>query len=161
ERYHLDKADELSSTGVTGYIGGDVLSQLLPLYPTLTYRILVRTEEKGKQIRAQYPEVQILDGGLSNSAILEQESTNTDATVHSADAADNLPIRKSIVTGILQGHTPERPAYWLHTSGAGIFSYIDEDEKIYEIKRAKIFNDWDGIKEIVSNPDHAFHRDVD
>jgi hypothetical protein len=29
------------------------------------------------------------------------------------------------------------------------------------VKRAKIFDDWDGVKEIVSIPDHAFHRDVD
>lgn len=56
------KADEPNSTGVTGYIGGDVLSQLILQYPTFTYRVLVRTEEKGKQIQAYYPQVQIVYG---------------------------------------------------------------------------------------------------
>ncbi|KAJ5766951.1 uncharacterized protein N7511_004567 [Penicillium nucicola] len=154
-------------TGVTGYIGGDVLSQLIVQYPTFTYRVLVRTEEKGKQIQARYPQVQIVYGDLNDSTILKEESAHADIIIpnkpnpDSADAADNLPAAKSIVAGIVQGHTPERPAYWLHTSGAGIFSYIDEDEKTYGMKRAKIFDDWDGIKEIVSIPDHAFHRDVD
>jgi nucleoside-diphosphate-sugar epimerase len=175
------KVDEPNSTGVTGYIGGDVLSQLILKYPTFTYRVLVRTEEKGKQIQEQYPQVQIVYGDLNDRAILQQESANADIiirepiiyaamphrdptnkpTTDSADAADNLPAAKSIAAGIIQGHTPERPAYWLHTSGAGIFSYIDEDEKTYGLKRAKIFDDWDGVKEIVSIPDHAFHRDVD
>ncbi|KAJ6009198.1 hypothetical protein N7522_004214 [Penicillium canescens] len=148
-------------TGVTGYIGGDVLSQLILQYPTFTYRVLVRTEEKVKRIQAQYPQVQIVYSDLDDCAILQQESANADIIIHSADAADNLPAAKSIAAGIIQGHTPERPAYWLHTSGAGIFSYIDEDEKTYGMKRAKIFDDWNGVKEIVSIPDHAFHRDVD
>lgn len=72
-----------------------------------------------------------------------------------------MPAATAIAAGIVQGHTPDKPAYWIHISGAGIFSYLDEDEKTYGLARVKIFNDWDGIQEILSMPDHAFHRDVD
>lgn len=78
-----------------------------------------------------------------------------------ADAADNPTAASAIAAGIIQGHTPERPAYWIHTSGAGIFSYLDEDEKRYGLVRDKVFDDWDDIQEIISIPDHAFHRNVD
>jgi hypothetical protein len=48
-----------------------------------------------------------------------------------------------------------------HTSGAGIFSYIDTDDGTYGIHQDKIYNDWEGIKEITTVPDHAFYRNVD
>ena len=49
----------------------------------------------------------------------------------------------------------------MHISGAGIFSYLDEDEKTDGLARDKIFNDWDDIGEILDIPNHAFHRKVD
>jgi hypothetical protein len=41
------KADEPNSTGVTGYIGGDVLSQLILQYPEYSYAPR-RKENKSK-----------------------------------------------------------------------------------------------------------------
>lgn len=78
-----------------------------------------------------------------------------------ADAADNVPAATAIAAGILQGHSPQRPAYWIHTSGAGIFSYLDTDAQTYGTVRDDIFDDWTGIQRILNIPDHAFHRDVD
>ena len=85
----------------------------------------------------------------------QQSKTDT------ADAADHPTAARAISAGAIQGHTPERPAYWIHTSGAGIFSYLDEDEKRYGLAGDKVFDDWDGIHEITSIPEHAFHRNVD
>lgn len=78
-----------------------------------------------------------------------------------ADAADHLGAAKAIAQGALEGHTEERPVYWLHTSGAGIFSFSDTENKVYGEKGEKIYDDVQDIHEIVSFPDHAFHRDVD
>lgn len=78
-----------------------------------------------------------------------------------ADAADHLGAAKAIAQGALEGHTEEHPVYWLHTSGAGIFSFLDTETKVYGEKGEKIYDDVQDIKEIVNFPDHAFHRDVD
>ncbi|PWY81555.1 NAD(P)-binding protein [Aspergillus sclerotioniger CBS 115572] len=148
-------------TGVTGYIGGDVLSQLHLQYPDIVFRVLVRTADKGKRIQAQYPGVQLLFGDLSNPTLLQQESADADIIIHCADASDNVVAANAIVTGILQGHNPQKPAYWIHTSGAGIFSYLDTDAQTYGMARDDVFDDWYGIQRILNIPDHAFHRNVD
>ncbi|PYI03977.1 NAD(P)-binding protein [Aspergillus sclerotiicarbonarius CBS 121057] len=148
-------------TGATGYIGGDVLSQLQPQYPETIFRILVRTEDKAKQIQSQYPGVQLIHGDLSDTALLQQESADADIIIHCADASDNTGAATAIATGILQGHSAQRPAYWIHTSGAGIFSYLDTDAQTYGTARDDVFDDWDGVQRILNIPDHAFHRDVD
>ncbi|KAJ5700886.1 NAD(P)-binding protein [Penicillium malachiteum] len=85
-----------------------------------------------------------------------------DSIQYTADASDNVAAAIAITAGILQGHTPQRPAYWIHTSGAGIFTYLDTDAQTYGTKRDDIvFDDWDGIERILNLSDHAFHRDVD
>lgn len=66
---------------MTGYIGGDVLSQLFPRYPDFHYRVLARTEEKDKQIKLQYPSVEIIHGDLSDVALLQQESAKADIII--------------------------------------------------------------------------------
>ncbi|KAL4892023.1 NAD(P)-binding protein [Aspergillus ambiguus] len=148
-------------TGATGYIGGDILSQLLPKHPDLSYRLLVPGKDKGERIKSIYPSVGIVYGGLEDDDVLQGESAKADIIIHTADAADHIGAANAICAGILNGHTADRPAYWIHTSGAGIFSYVDTDEKTYGISREKIYNDWDGVQEIVTIPEHAFHRAVD
>ncbi|GKZ33127.1 hypothetical protein AbraIFM66950_002909 [Aspergillus brasiliensis] len=137
-------------TGATGYIGGDLLSVLVSKYPDLHYRLLVRSRDSGQKIKAQYPTVEIVYGGLDNSETLVAESARAD-----------IIIPKAITQGALEGHTEERPVYWLHTSGAGIFSFLDTENKVYGEKGEKFYDDVQDIKEIVNFPDHAFHRDVD
>ncbi|GLA88879.1 hypothetical protein AtubIFM56815_003345 [Aspergillus tubingensis] len=148
-------------TGASGYIGGDLLSVLVSKYPDLHYRLLVRSRDNGQKIKAQYPNVEIVHGGLDDSETLVAESARADIIIHTADAADHLGAAKAIAQGALEGHTEERPVYWLHTSGAGIFSFSDTENKVYGEKGEKIYDDVQDIHEIVSFPDHAFHRDVD
>lgn len=65
-------------TGATGYIGGDVLSQLEPKYPGIIFRVLTRDEQKGKLIKEQHPAVQIVSGDLNDAALLQEESAQAD-----------------------------------------------------------------------------------
>ncbi|TPR11773.1 hypothetical protein CAN33_0050390 [Aspergillus niger] len=148
-------------TGASGYIGGDLLSVLVSKYPDLHYRLLVRSRDSGQKIKAQYPTVEIIQGSLDDSETLVAESARADIIIHTADAADHLGAAKAIAQGALEGHTEEHPVYWLHTSGAGIFSFLDTETKVYGEKGEKIYDDVQDIKEIVNFPDHAFHRDVD
>jgi len=53
------------------------------------------------------------------------------------------------------------PGYLIHTSGTGILSFADTDRKIFGEEAKKVYDDWDGIGEITTLPDHAPHRLVD
>jgi hypothetical protein len=72
-----------------------------------------------------------------------------------------VPAAQAILRGALERNNPTNPVYWIHTSGAGIFSYLDTDKGVYGKRGEKVYDDWEGITEITSLPDHALHRDVD
>lgn len=54
------------------------MATLVAHHPTFSYAALVRTEEKAAQVKAQYPNVRIVLGGLDDSALLEKESAEAD-----------------------------------------------------------------------------------
>jgi N-acetyl-gamma-glutamylphosphate reductase len=74
----LAKLRELSSTGCTGYIGGDALYALVKAHPEYDITCLVRDEKKGKQTSDQYPNIRLIYGDLDNSELLSKESSEAD-----------------------------------------------------------------------------------
>lgn len=79
-----------------------------------------------------------------------------------ADSSDHVGSATAIARGLVAAHTPERPGFWLHTGGAGILTYFDSEvKKSFGEPDAKIFNDYDGVDELVNLPAAAFHRNVD
>lgn len=78
-----------------------------------------------------------------------------------ADASDHVGAAEAIAAGLVAGHTKDKPGYWLHTGGTGILTYEDSDRGVYGEKSDKVYNDLDGVDELVNLPDHAFHRNVD
>lgn len=78
-----------------------------------------------------------------------------------ADASDHEGAAEAIAAGLVAGHTGGKPGFWLHTGGTGILTYTDADSgKLGELSD-KEYNDWSGVRELTSLPDHAFHRNVD
>lgn len=78
-----------------------------------------------------------------------------------ADASDNVGAARAISEGLVLGHSKNNPGYWLHTGGTGILTYFDtRDGKLGE-SSDKVFNDWEGVDELVNLPQEAFHRNVD
>jgi N-acetyl-gamma-glutamylphosphate reductase len=75
---HLGRHSPYNRTGATGYIGGDALVTLFARHPEFSYSVLVRTTEKAKQVKAQYPEIRIVLGDLDDSPLLQQESAAAD-----------------------------------------------------------------------------------
>ena len=61
---------------------------------------------------------------------------------------------------LVAGHTKGKPGYWLPTDGSGILTYEDSDKGVYRNKSDKVYDDWDGVEELVNLPDHSFHREV-
>lgn len=78
-----------------------------------------------------------------------------------ADASDHAGAAKAIAAGLLAGHTKENPENWLHTGGTGILTFEDSDSGVYGNKSEKTYDGWEGVEELLTLPDHAFHRNVD
>ena len=120
--------------------------------------------------------MRIIIGDLDSSAILERESVAADIVCRQFSLfclfrltnstsdwanADHEGAAKSIIKG-LSNHSMERPGLLIHTSGTGILGSHHLTNKIqFGDSSDKVFNDWDGIKEVTSLPDSAPHRNVD
>ncbi|KAF2128672.1 NAD dependent epimerase/dehydratase family protein [Dothidotthia symphoricarpi CBS 119687] len=148
---------KLFITGATGYIGGDALYVVANAYPDLEITALVRNSDKGGKVAAQFAKIRLAYGDLDSSELLTKEAAQADIVLHCADA-DHVGAAKALVAGLAQRQTP---SYLIHTSGTGILSFADFERKTYGVKNEKVFDDWDGIDEVVSLPDTAVHRDVD
>lgn len=70
-----------NSTGVSGYIGGDLLSVLTVQYPDYNYRALVRSEKSSELIKAQFPAVEIVQSDLDNLETLRNEGAGADIII--------------------------------------------------------------------------------
>ncbi|KAI9727383.1 MAG: hypothetical protein M1834_008454 [Cirrosporium novae-zelandiae] len=154
-------APSIFITGATGYIGGDALHAIYTQHPGYSYTALVRTEEKGRQVKALYPSIRLVYGDLNDSSLLKEECSKADIVIHTADSSDNVPAAKAIAAGLIAGHSSSHPGFWLHTGGTGILSFEDSKKGVYGEENKKVFNDLTGINELITLPDDAFHRDVD
>ncbi|KAI9147301.1 nucleoside-diphosphate-sugar epimerase [Paramyrothecium foliicola] len=165
-------------TGATGYIGGDALHVLYEQHPDFEFALLVRSEDKAKKVTDQYPKARIVLGGLDDSETIEREAAWADLVIRkcntpmrryalltyqdTADSSDHEGSANAIAKGLVKGHTPERPGFWLHTGGTGILTYFDSEvKKSFGNHDDKVFDDWDGVDELVNLPAAAFHRNID
>ncbi|KIW75406.1 hypothetical protein Z517_10147 [Fonsecaea pedrosoi CBS 271.37] len=148
-------------TGVTGYIGGDALYALSKKHPEWEYCALIRTQEKANRVQQQYPKVRIVLGDLDDSAVLREESAKADIVLHTADASDHEGAARAIAAGLVEGHAPSKPGFWLHTGGTGILTYEDSKNNRLGEWSTKEYNDLSGVDELTHLPDEAFHRNVD
>lgn len=95
--------------------------------------------------------------GQHSPASLHTTNSNPDT----ADASDHVGAANAIAAGLVAGHTKEKPGYWLHTGGTGILTFEDSDKNKYGNKSDKVYDDWEKVDELLTLPDHAFHRNVD
>ncbi|OJJ59626.1 hypothetical protein ASPSYDRAFT_78006 [Aspergillus sydowii CBS 593.65] len=148
-------------TGVTGYIAGDAFHLLHQKHPEYEYTVLVRSQENIDVVKKHYPSVQIVLGDLDNFELLKSQAAKADIVLHAADASDHEGAARAIASGLIEGNSRNRPGYWLHTGGTGILTWEDTKYGRLGLSSEKIYNDWEGIGELTSLPDEAFHRNVD
>ena len=169
-------------TGSTGYIGGDALFHLTSQHPDFTYALLVRSEEKAQAVSSEYPKARIVLGSLDDTDIIRREAAWADIVIRkclhtypsapadsdkrynvdTADSSDNEPSAKAIAEGLREGHSASRPGFWLHVGGTGILTYFDSEvKKSFGELDDKVFDDYDGVEELVNLPAAAFHRNID
>jgi uncharacterized protein YbjT (DUF2867 family) len=70
-----------SSTGATGYIGGEVLHALQHTHPDYEITALIRDNEKAGKVLAAFPKVRVVLADLDNVEIIEEESRKADIVI--------------------------------------------------------------------------------
>jgi nucleoside-diphosphate-sugar epimerase len=147
-------------TGATGYIGGDFLHLVSKAHPEYSVTAIVRDSSKGAPVAAAYPKVRLVYGDLDSVDLIREESAKADIVCHFANC-DHEPSATAIVQGLAEGHSVEKPGFYVHTSGTGILEVDDLIAKAYGVEGSKVYDDWDGIDKVTSLPDQAWHRNVD
>lgn len=87
---------KLNSTGASGYIGGQVLHDTVRAFPDHKITILERHEEKAAKVKAAYPKVNVVIGGLDDAEVVEREASNADVVLstNTASLAFNLLLTR-------------------------------------------------------------------
>ncbi|KAH8425399.1 uncharacterized protein LDX57_003152 [Aspergillus melleus] len=149
-------------TGITGYIGGDAFHLIQNSHQDFEFSALIRSEEKAQQAREKYPALRTVIGDLDDVDKITAEASWADIVIHTADSSDHVGAANAIAKGMVDGHSVDRPGFWLHTGGTGILTYFDSDvRKVFGEHDEKVFNDDDGVDELTNLPSAAFHRNVD
>ncbi|KAI1813978.1 nucleoside-diphosphate-sugar epimerase [Poronia punctata] len=150
-------------TGATGYIGGEALYSISQAHPEIEFTLLVRSEEKAKAVRAEYPNAKFVFGDLDDAAVIQKAASEADIVVHTADSSDHLPAAKAISKGLSEGHTDEKPGYWIHISGTSILQWYDWTHDRYgqDPLPEQKYHDIDDIDRILTFPQQAHHRAID
>ncbi|KAB8208174.1 nucleoside-diphosphate-sugar epimerase [Aspergillus parasiticus] len=152
---------KLFATGATGYIGGDALTAIVAAHPEYEITALARSsEDKAAAINQAFPSVRVVIGSLDDTELLVREAAKADIVCNWADC-NHLSSTRALLDGLSQ-HSPSSPGYLIHVSATNIQTINqalgsiplgDTDEKIYD--------DWDGISEVIGLPDSAPHREVE
>ena len=74
--------------------------------------------------------------------------------------ADNETAVNALTKGLAVS-VKEGSGFYIHTSGSALLFVADIDRKTYGEKSNKVYNDWEGIGEVTSLPEHAPHRKND
>jgi uncharacterized protein YbjT (DUF2867 family) len=65
-------------TGVSGYVGGNLIGRVVEKHPEWHVVVLVRTEEQKKIVLARWPQLEVVIGDLDDSALMIKEGSKAD-----------------------------------------------------------------------------------
>ncbi|KAH7039827.1 uncharacterized protein B0I36DRAFT_2709 [Microdochium trichocladiopsis] len=156
-------AKKVLVTGASGFIGGDALYALEKAHPTWKFSVLVRSKETGAKIKKVHPNVELVIGSLDDFETVSNAAAAADIVLHTADSSDHQGAARAIAAGLRKSHSAQNPGYYIHVSGTGILCWYDADNKRYGEPPLpeQIYNDVEGVDDLLNLPDSAFHRDVD
>ncbi|KAF8994636.1 hypothetical protein BDQ17DRAFT_1311401 [Cyathus striatus] len=109
------------ATGITGYIGGSVVAQLLehPNAESFNITALTRSPEKAEKLKEF---VTPIIGSLSDASLLEKLASEADVVLAMADS-DNMEAAKAILKGLKKRYEKTGTApILIHTSGTGVIA---------------------------------------
>ena len=172
---------KIFATGVTGYLGGDAVHAILAAHPEYEVTSLVRDKTKGAQVAEAHPSIRIVYGDLDDSTLLEEEAANTDIVCSTFYGSFSWPLKEferrvlmpmdltdfahathepsvqALAKGLARRERPG-PGFLIHTMGSGTVIYDDVIQGRYGQGTDKVFNDLEGLAEVLSVPDFARAR---
>ncbi|KAG2158554.1 uncharacterized protein EDB93DRAFT_1245782 [Suillus bovinus] len=143
-------------TGVTGYIGGSVLSELLSHPRAKSFQITALTRSPEKVVPLHSLGVVAVVGSNQDLGTLTEHARNSDVVFACADS-DDLQAAKAILLGLKKRYDETgRVPILIHTSGTGVL--IDNAAGDYATDT--VYSDLD-IPLIETLPKTQPHREVD
>lgn len=79
-------------TGVSGYIGGEVVNVFAKKHPEWQLVTLVRNAEQGKIVKAAYPAVHIVVGSLDDHDLLIEQGKTADVVLRKCIASHSIML---------------------------------------------------------------------
>ena len=110
-------------TGVTGFVGGTVLSCLLKAHPNICVKALIREERDAKELQSVYPNLTPIIGDLSSLSLLISTAAEADFVIHAG--GDNVPAVCAMIDGLASRTTTTGPPMPRLISLTGPRSLID------------------------------------
>ncbi|KAK6462854.1 hypothetical protein DFJ63DRAFT_313982 [Scheffersomyces coipomensis] len=144
-------------TGATGYIGGEVLYQLLNNKDTANFEItaLVRSDKKAANLKSKTKnKVKTVIGTLDDIDLIKDQAARSDIIINTADV-DNVPSAQAISDALVASITPK---ILIHTSGTSI---LGDGLAAKKPPAIKIYSDSENIDEINALDSKQPHRPVD
>ncbi|KAF8994654.1 hypothetical protein BDQ17DRAFT_1311423 [Cyathus striatus] len=142
-------------TGITGYIGGSVMAQLLehPNAASFNITALSRSPEKAEKLKEFVTPVV---GSHSDTDLLEKLASESDVVLAMADA-DNMEAAQAILKGLKKRYEKTGTApILIHTSGTGVLA----DTASGKYSTETIYKD-DDPAQLETLAPTQLHRDVD
>ncbi|RBR26897.1 uncharacterized protein FIESC28_00323 [Fusarium coffeatum] len=149
-------------TGASGYIGGDVLHQLLKSHREYRVRALVRDASKGAAITKVFKQVEIVNGGLDDTDIIAQEAKEADIVIHLA-ATGHLASVQTIYEALANKPKGSKSPYYIQISGASALAAgeLADKTRVFGSGSDVIYNDLSGLDSIKSFIKQHPNRAVD
>ncbi|KAH0364825.1 hypothetical protein KCU65_g6478, partial [Aureobasidium melanogenum] len=153
-------AQRVFITGATGYIGGDILHEVLATFESFSVTALVRDAERAKAIKDRHPQVTLVEGDLDSHQLVVDQASQADIVISYAASNKHLPAVHSIGQGIVKANR-QTPVLWLQISGASLLSIPDIQEGRFGEASSKVYDDLDDAIEIRNLINHNPARAVD
>jgi len=68
-------------TGVSGYLGGNLVGRLVDKHPEWHHVVLIRNEDQKEIVLARWPQLEVVIGDLNNSALMIEEGAKANVVL--------------------------------------------------------------------------------
>ncbi|KJZ72317.1 hypothetical protein HIM_08243 [Hirsutella minnesotensis 3608] len=135
--------------GATGYIGGQVLGDIISRHPSLSITAIIRNEQKAAIVRKTFPTVRVVLADLNDAETLKWEASQASIVLQLASSS-HIQATKAIHEGLKQRQSGD-PVYWVQISGARLLAMeeLSSPDFVPGLASSKIFDDLSGLPEIV------------
>ncbi|KAE9980466.1 hypothetical protein EG328_000285 [Venturia inaequalis] len=142
-------------TGATGYIGGNVFTNLVKKHPS--YKITLLLRNPPPEFERHFPNVKVVQGDFDSSEIISNLASEADIVIHNGDG-DHANCLKAMIAGLLRR---DKTSYLIKLSGTGILYDYPDQKQYLGLFNPKIYSDMANIDEIIARPAHAYHMYTD